>query len=115
MKGQMRFEDWMPEACPGTKEFDEAKNIVNETVDESQKMPKKEVKKGRKKTIAENSEVILKEPQKVCIKDNRENWYALLVAILRPDVKGADDAMAAMGIKRQYNSTERTCQNASVG
>lgn len=113
---QLSIYDWMPEACPGTTEYDEyVKNqsIVNKA------------NKMREKLTTYNEEVIRKNsanPELYNGAVNKENWYALLAAILSPkvydedgnvkkDAKGqevyainsADDAFHAMGLTRDQS------------
>lgn len=125
MKGQITVEEWMPSACPGTKEFEEAK---------------KTKAKSKINTIAKKQQPRINYNATQSDIANVENWYALLAAILRdweddlpqynkdgsikknakgeiiwehkahdpnyPYYASADDALAAMGIKRQYTATK---------
>ena len=125
MMGQITIEEWMPAACPGTKEFEEAK---------------KTKAKARINTISKREEPRINEKAVDTGIANIENWYALLAAILRdweddlpkynedgsikknskgeivwehkahdpnyPYYASADDALAAMGVKRQYVATK---------
>lgn len=95
MEGQISVEEWMPSACPGTKEYEEAKE---------------EKTKAKKKTFTENVGPQMKPLNKIsdeAMLAHRENWYALLVAIMRDDINSADDALAAMGVKRQYTQQRK--------
>lgn len=128
---QITITEWMPAACPGTPEFEAAKAAEKKT------------RKPRKKrfTEKENDKVeVVKKPELTTaqLMSVRENWYALLAAIVRdwdedlpkynkdgsikkdkegntiwehranhpdyPYYQSADDALAAMGVRRQYNS-----------
>lgn len=123
---QITIKDWMPAACPGTPEYEAAKTA-----------PKK-----AKRFNAKKNDVVKPKPMFEMTESQmmnvRENWYALLAAIVRdwdddlpaynkdgsikknkngetvwvhkahdpnyPYYASADDALAAMGVKRQYNA-----------
>lgn len=123
---QITLKEWMPSACPGTPEYEAAN---------------KRTKKAKRFTAKENPVVKPKpmfEMTEAQMMNVRENWYALLAAIVRdwdddlpaynkdgsikkdkngetvwvhkahdpnyPYYTSADDALAAMGVKRQYNA-----------
>lgn len=101
MEGQITIEQWMPSACPGTNEYEEAKKAL----------------KVKKKTFTNKVAPKVITPYKISDEvalAHRENWYALLVAIMREDINSADDALAEMGIKRQYTQQSKRGRRKKV-
>ena len=91
MEKQLSIDDWLSEPYLDSYEIDEKKDPKL----------KDELRKHNEKIIARN-----KSNMKQVDMVNKENYYALLVAILRDDIKGADDAFHAMGLHRQHSKTQ---------